>query len=527
MKGISVIVPGFLIILPCCAGSGGTSSTAPTHKQNNTPNWDAGAPAEDNGAVAGEDAAIADSGPPVTFVPWPASGEPCDPAPVTTAPAAMTTPTRVVTGDAVPLGVTSDGYVVYRKYPMFQAVKIGSTDEPVDLSETPGAVLIRDHVVFHWENVDYTTNTGDLMMFSAPSCGRTLGTTPLDEDFFVASADGSLVLYATNATANTMDIVLASRDLVHQQTLVAGVGRGSETTCRPKYGFAGDRVLAAYCMEGSQAATVQVYALQDDQWVGTQLSDDATATWSADASGDRIVYVTSGAQARLWDGETSTVIDEGVSWAQVLPDGSAMLYAVGDQLRRTTLPNIVPIPIVTNKFRTVVAWSSDYSRVLYSSNVIYEPVQGQDLIVAPTTQFTAVPPVLVADPVARLSRSSLTADGNYALYLIGSDDNEAGTLYVSPVNGAPGLTIDGVDTVLAAREDLIVFSTNRSDPNAYPITADLQALRAGGDSMPVLVQADIVDGRSFYVTADGKAVVYARPAIPDPGVQGIWVQAIP
>ena len=473
------------------------------------------------------------------IVPWPATGEPCVPDMAAADGAAtdgaatdgalQAAPSRLVAGTAVPLGVTSDGYVVFRQQPMFQAVKIGSSDPPIDLSGTPGAVLIRGRVVFHYENIDYIANTGELMMFTGPSCGRRLGATLLDEDFVAASADGSVVLYASNVTATTMDIVVASRDLVHQQTLVAAVGRPSESTCRPRYGFAGSRIVIGSCAEGTQSAVLQVYTLEGDAWIGSEIARDVSPNWSADASGERIVYLTTSSQARLWQNGDLGAIDESVTWTLIEPNGSAMLYAVGDQLRRTALDAIVPIPIVTNEFRNVAAWSPTLERVLYSKTVLYEGGETRDLFLIPTNEFTAVPPALVTEPIARLSRSAFTVDGAYVMYIVGSDDRGGGTLHVSPVSGAPPLTFDGVDTVVAVREDLIVFSTGRSDPMLYPIVANLQGLRAGGDGMPFLVQTPIIDGRSIYVTPDGQSVIYARPRAADPAmdVEGLWIHPLP
>ncbi|HEU4409053.1 MAG TPA: hypothetical protein VFS43_27590 [Polyangiaceae bacterium] len=46
-------------------------------------------------------------------------------------------------------------------------------------------------------------------------------------------------------------------------------------------------------------------------------------------------------------------IDTGVVSGKLLPDASALLYMVSDQLRRTALPEAVAVPVVTNEFRRV------------------------------------------------------------------------------------------------------------------------------------------------------------------------------
>jgi hypothetical protein len=63
----------------------------------------------------------------------------------------------------------------------------------------------------------------------------------------------------------------------------------------------------------------------------------------------------------------------------------------------------------------------------------------------------------------------------------------------------------------------------------YPIVANLQGLRAGGDGIPFLVQTLIIDGRSIYVSPDGQSVLYARPRASDPAmdVEGLWIHPLP
>jgi len=264
--------------------------------------------------------------------------------------------------------------------------------------------------------------------------------------------------------------------------------------------------------------------------VSIELTADAQPDFSTDERGERVFYVTAGSQGRLWEGADRGEIDNAVGWGRMLPDGSALLYTVGDQLRRTTLPEIVPIPVVTNKFRQLGAFSPDFSHVLYSTTVVYEGGERRDLLLTPTTGFNPTPLKLVATPEARLSRATFTRNSRHTVYLTGAAAEASGTLHVRAVTGAAEITAPGVDTVAAARDALLVFSDARGNPDQYPILADLKLLNAEGAEPPSLLQARIVDGRSFYVTADGQSVVYARPADaqdPSSDVEGLWLHPLP
>ena len=444
--------------------------------------------------------------------------------------AALTAPLRMIPGAAIPVGVTSDGYAVYRLHPKLSAVKLAPSAAAVDISAQPGNAVIRGKTVFFWANVDYAKGRGDLSIWSAPNCSRKLENTLDAEDLVAASADGSRILYPANVTDTTLDVVVATRDLTRRHTLVAGAGRGSMTTCRPRYGFSGDRVIVGSCAPGSLDARVSAWNWDGTSWTETQVAEQAQSDWTADTRGERVVYLTNASQGRLWLGAERLEIDDGIGWARMLADGSALFYTVGDQLRRTGLPEIVPIPIITNKFRNLAAFSPDHAHVLYSSAVVYEGIERRDLLLTATTSFNPAPLKLVATPEARLSRSAFTADSGYALYLDQLSPAGSGTLHVRALASGSELTLPDVDTAVAARGSLIVLSDGRSDPAQYPIVAQLKLLDASSGAAATLLEARVFDGRSFYVTADGRAVVYSRPrdaAAPPADVEGLWLHPLP
>jgi hypothetical protein len=440
-------------------------------------------------------------------------------------PGAIAEATRLVAASSVPIGVTRDGYAIYRSAGVTSAVRISNGAEAVPLTNAPGVTAVQGRTVLHWSNVDYTTNRGDLMIWSAPNCPRTVENTLLGESSVVPSTDGARILYASNVTDQTLDVVVATRDLSQRHRLIEGAGRADEQTCRPRYAFAGERVVVSSCAKGSRTATLSVFDFVDGAWSKSTISTQAEGTWAADGSGSQIVYVTAGAQARRWSNGEESVIDEGVSTTVVLPDGSDVLYTVGDQLRRTPLSDSVPFPVVTNKFRQAGGYSPDFSHVLYSTTISYEGGEKRDLLLTPTTSFNPAPLKLVTSVSARLSRSTFTRDGSHALYLTGSNTNGSGTLHVRDVSDGSAVQVEGVDTVSAAHGTWIVFSDNRTAPGVYPVLADLKLLDAAAEQQPVLLHSGISDGRTFYLTPDGRAVVFARPGASD--VQGLWVRPIP
>ena len=62
----------------------------------------------------------------------------------------------------------------------------------------------------------------------------------------------------------------------------------------------------------------------------------------------------------------------------MLPDGSALLYNVSDQLDARPLPQVSPMAVVTRGFAQRAEFSSDFEYVLYSTTVTYE--DGTDAI---------------------------------------------------------------------------------------------------------------------------------------------------
>ena len=420
-------------------------------------------------------------------------------------------PTQLTSGPAALLGTTSDGWAIFRDSDGLRAVNVEDGSSVDRIAEQPGTVLIAGSTVFNWADIDWTTSLGELSVWTANGVEE-LGETLYSEQLVAANETGSAVVYAANATDETIDLTLLSTELGTSQVLIEALGRGSEETCGARIGFVGERLFVGWCEVGSRAARLERFELVDDEWQPTLLADDVLPEWSADAEGDRIFYQTSAYAAHCAIGEDDYLIDASVGRGFILPDGRSVFYTVGDQLRRTSVPEIDPVPVVTRGYSQPVGFDSDYELALYSTTVTYEKGTQRDLFVVPTNEFNAQPVELVGEPIAELPRSSFTEDGQFVLYFTDRQPTGA-TLHVVDTNGTERLTLENVVEVAAAYGATIVFTENASDPTMYPIVSDLAMIDLENDTEPRVLEEKILDARSFAFTDSSSKVVYARSGI--------------
>jgi len=453
------------------------------------------------------------------------SSEVTQPTPEPAAGVTVGEPVRLTGGLPALAGVTSDDFVIFRDAGGLSAIPMQQGAQPTLISDRPGTTLVSGKVVFAWADVDWTTNLGNLAVWSAATGPMHVGITQFLEGTAGASASGTYVLYTTNVTETTVDIVVARTDMSAMNTLVAGVGRGSETTCAPHYGFVGERIFVGSCSVGSLSASVVRYeADAQGIWQPTQIASDSRSVWSASADGERVAIIDSRSVVNWWEAGQLQPIDDGIAWAMVLPDGSAVLYTAGDQLRRADLPGGTPVPIVTVGFRNQADWSPDFSQVLYSTQVTYEAGTRRDLRLTSTQIYNPEPFNLVPEPTASISRSSFTKDSAYTMYLTDVTAERRSTLNLRPVAGGDARTIANVDSVLALSGPIIVYSADRTDPNKYPVKATLNALNTARGE-PIVIEDTMMDGRAFATNAAGDKIVYVRVDL-DHDLEGIYFQTV-
>jgi hypothetical protein len=437
--------------------------------------------------------------------------------------------TQIAPGEATLLGTTSDGWAVFRSSDALLAASTASDADAQELTRSPGNVLIRGKVVFNWANVDWTVGVGDLSVWSADGGAHEIGPTPYVEGLVAASESGASVVYTANTTETTTELMITASDFSAPQVLISEMGLGGETTCGASIGFVGERLFVGYCTEGSRVARIFRFEQVDGVWDGSLIAEDALPAWSADATGERVFFQSSDYGAYVIEAGDTTLIDTGVGRGQIVSDGSAVLYTVGDQLRRSDFPNVNPLPVVTTGYRQPVSFSSNFELALYSTTVSYEQGTRQDLLMVSTFGFNSEPIELVTEPVAALGRSQITADGQYVFFL--TDMNGTGaTLNIVANDGSEMLALPNVAEVVAASGSTLVFTDNLSDPNQYPIVADLKVLNLAREMEPRLVEEKVLDGRSFYLDASRERVVYVRSGVArDPGEpdsKGVFVREV-
>jgi hypothetical protein len=201
-----------------------------------------------------------------------------------------------------------------------------------------------------------------------------------------------------------------------------------------------------------------------------------------------------------------------VSTGQIAPDGSFVLYTVGDQLRRSNLDDRKPVPIVTRGYKQPVQFSPSFDLALYSTTVTYDNGTQRDLFMASTEGYNKSPIQLVDEPQATLGRSAMTTDGQYIAYLTDITAS-GGTLHVVDRNGDERLTRSGVVEVAAGAGSTLVFTDNSSDPSVYPVVTDLNVVDLASGTKPVLVEAKVLDGKNFQVDASGTSIAYVRSGV--------------
>lgn len=436
---------------------------------------------------------------------------------------------QIASGEATLLGVTKDGWAVFRAMEMLLAAPISGEEAVKEVTPAPGSVLLKGSVVFNWADVDWELGVGDLSVWTAEGGTHEVGSTPYVENLVAASASGGTVVYTANATETTTDLMITSNDFAAPQVLIPAMGLGSEETCGASIGFVGERLFVGWCAEGSREARIERFEWSGEAWESTLIAEAALPQWSADDSGERVFYQSNQYSAFVMEGGEATAIDQSVSRGQITPDGAAVFYTVGDQLRRSDYPEVNPMPIVTTGYKQPIGFSSDFDIALYSTTVTYEGGTRQDLLMASTDRLNSTPIQLVSEPVAALGRSSMTRDGRFVFYLTDMSTSGA-TLHIVAKDGSEMLSLPNVMEVVAGSGSTLVFSDNGSDPDQYPVVADLKVINLTQEMEPRLVEEKILDGRNFHVDASGERVVYVRSGVErdpeNPESKGLFVREV-
>ncbi|MFO0611593.1 MAG: hypothetical protein U0414_03325 [Polyangiaceae bacterium] len=438
-------------------------------------------------------------------------------------PMTVTAPTELIPKDGSLVAITADDRLLYSTPDGLYTTKavVGATTRKA--ASIAGNAYAKGRVVFNFAKVDYDTGTGALTFWTPPHGRRFGGTAVIGEASIAARRDDERILFLDAPTPTTASVVVASTDGAKAFHLLEGVGRGGMDTCGPSLGFAGDAAIVAWCHPGSMQATISRFTEDaTGAWTRDDITDSAQGPWSSDAAGKRLFYVSSQVEGMVVDLVTKeqTKIGSGVAWGRLTEAGDAVFFTVGDQLRRSDM-SASAIPIVVDGFQQAVAWSADDAKVLYSSQVVYTDSAKQDLRSSTTAYFNPSPATLVAGATATLGRSPMTSDGAFALFLTDLGAT-GGTLHAAPLGGGAGSTLEGVDTVVAAKGSLVVITDNRTPPDVFPPLVDMKLYDAATGAAPTLLEAGILDGRDILVRSDKAVVAYRR----DGDSKGLWIRPL-
>jgi hypothetical protein len=440
------------------------------------------------------------------------------------------TPIAITTDPASLAGMTSDDWVLFRDGDELYAQEVGSDSGPMLASDQSGTTLILGKVMFNFANVDWTVNIGDLSIWTRAGGTQEIGKTLYSESLIGASASGDYLVYPATSGKSKTDLRIAASDFSTDDVLLPNLGLASDSTCSPTLGFVGERLFVGHCDPGSREATLERFDFDGQTWNSTVIADHAQSAWSADANGDGVFYQNDNYEGYYTLDGSQYRIDASVSRGFLLPDGSAVLYTVGDQLRRSPVPDAAPVAVVTTGFSEPVAFTTSYAMALYSSHVTYDNGTERDLHLVATNSQNAQPIDLVSDPVAAMPRSSITSDGRFVLYLTDVTPT-GGTLHVVGMDGGEVLTLPGVLDAVAARGSGIVFTDNASDPDVYPNVADLEWVDARTSENPVLIEGSVMDAKNFQLDSRGERVIYTRSGVDrdpsDPERNGLFYCELP
>lgn len=269
-------------------------------------------------------------------------------------------------------GVTSDGYVVYGQPAGMADGGVALTSlEVISLTAGAKATVIAPVIDFsvddftiagmtiaYFKTVDQTTGiAANLSVWTAANGLKAVATKSIDTAFggiFDASADGTHVVFAQNATATTADLVAIKPDgVATATTLVTGLALDNPN-CSPDAQFRKAIVFATSCA-AKASTTATIATLDTGNAAATVTKTAGTAAKpnfaSMDANGTHLLYIkntnTVGTVA-TFDGKTPVSFAQTTAFAALNTDASKLLW-------RTTAGELDVSPAATNTPTKLVA----------------------------------------------------------------------------------------------------------------------------------------------------------------------------
>lgn len=255
--------------------------------------------------------------------------------------------TLLVSGKVKIVGVTDDGWLAYfvtapgATFASFEVFD-PKTKKRVSLGPAGSAndtAVVRGKAVALWTNLRAPYGWGGLTVWTEASGVTTAKSASSLPGLFATNADATRFAFSFGrppAPPGIMQLATSAPTAIGAPEIVAtNVGIGDKTTsCIPQIGFHGTNLFMSSCEGAETSGTVRMI---DAAGAVTTVRTGARPTWSADASGSRILVTTAAGEVELHDMPNNDVVPvaSDVSSAVLVPGDTTVLYTTaGSALHR-------------------------------------------------------------------------------------------------------------------------------------------------------------------------------------------------
>jgi hypothetical protein len=435
-------------------------------------------------------------------------------------------------------GVTSDGQVALwdSSAKSLSAIPVtGGTATMIDAYDGSGISTSGPVIEYFNAANGMTPNVGALSIWTAASGKQTLGAAAYLSNpgggYFDVSADGTMVLYFSNATAKSADLYVSKTDGTGATKLVAGATYGA--ACGPEAHFLGNDILAITCSPPSDSSTFTstITVFSGASWTPTVLSSSAFVGVSWDKAGTEVSFLTAGGQyVQKIGSATAQLIDAtGEGGATFSPDGTTLYYLTMTGLYSANVTSPTPTKVAGTVFAGSFGVSPDGKWIENFENE-NSTTFFTDLYLT-STAANSTPLALVSSETAAFFSDMYTVDGSQALFF--GNVGLSGMGYVGDfehiVLGAgnvPATIAHNVWQGNATHGTNVLYNDNYVGGGKVYGYADIESLdlgTAGAKPTTLVSEADA----NYWLTADKKTLVYSFSACPTMGTPGVYTMPVP
>jgi hypothetical protein len=442
--------------------------------------------------------------------------------------------TQVLASDVLTLnGLTTDGFAVYTDITtstLYAVALTGGSTVTLGKLGVGSYVTVTGPVVFFGAQ-NPESYLGPISIWTSAAGVQLLG--EMSTNYATAvSASGTRVIYLDQcalSVGGACDIDLANTDGSGHTVLVPHAS--VETTLSTA--FAGETaVVGASDLRvgdaGASGVSLETFTLPS--WTRATLATDLdlggnlvlnpanTEVLAAAASG-LAIYPVSGAQL--------TVVDPNGITGLFTHDGVDVVYSTASAELLLATPDAGSLTLASSGFPNPLALSPDNAWAL--GTVLSPPVSATSGDYSADLYFasaTAPGATSTLSRTANVNDVGFTLDASQVVFLSDTSSLGLSNLHVNAVSGGGSQTYPGVWSFLTVTGSKLAFNDDYRPTGGVGVngTADIEWLDTASSEAPSLLvsQADA----SFFVTADGKTLVYSWSYLS--GHQaGIWTVALP